>query len=182
MTWRTWLSIALLAGAAGTLGLVALRTATGADPRGPTAPDVDAAPPPDAAVAAVDAEDPAGLRIEVLGVRRAARDVIEVRLALENRLEVPLVLDGRLAERPGEKGTLSGAYLTNAEATSRYHVLRDTSGAPACSSGLERLEARERREAWARFPSPGARAAPLTLHLPGMAPIPGIPLAGAGEG
>ncbi len=121
------------------------------------------------------------LRIDVLSITRPMRDVVEVRLAVTNRDAVaPLLLGDRFADVPAEAGTLSGAFLTSTAGSTRTFVLRDASGAPQCSRGLEQLGPGERREAWVRFSSPAADAGSVRLTLAGVPPLDGLVLPGAG--
>ncbi len=172
--WWIWSLAAILVLAGGVWrGRVA---PGGGNPPGPAVPALARSA---AALGGVELETPP-LRIDVLSITRPTRDVVEVRLAVTNRDPVtPLLLGDRFADVPAEVGTLSGAFLTSTGGSTRTFVLRDASGAPQCSRGLEQLGPGERREAWVRFSSPHAEAGPVKLTLAGVPPLDGLVLPGA---
>lgn len=121
-----------------------------------------------------------GLRVEVMEVARVSAAIVEVRLALVNRSETAALQVGtRLADPGDDPGSLSGAFLTARGGAVRYYVLRDAQGRPACSTGLETIEARGRVPAWIRFPAPSDDAASVTLHLGEDLVVEGLPIAPA---
>jgi hypothetical protein len=137
--------------------------------------------PHPAALAAVD-DAATPLRVEVVRAVRLSPDVVELRVTLVNRdVERPLHLGERFAEHPIEAGTLSRSFLTTERGTSRYFVLRNQDGTPACSTDSGALAPGERRETWIRFASPAREGLILTLQLPGLPPLSGIELAAAAE-
>lgn len=143
----------------------------GADPSREAAPVSQAegdgpAPVVPAPLGSAESRVVPGLRVEVLEVARVSAAIVEVRLALVNRSDTAALQVGtRLAEPGDGPGSLSGAFLTARGGAMRYYVLRDAQGRPACSTGLETIDARGRVPAWIRFPAPPEGKASVTLHL-----------------
>lgn len=144
---------------------------------------------PAAGIGVVDTVSPAlarttsprwpALTVEVLELQRPAPGVLEVRLAVINApAPAGAAFDLRAAFAADEKeaGTLSGAYLIDADRHRKYFVLRDDAGGPQCSVGLGTLNPGGRIDVFARFIAPGSDVQAVTVHLPGFAPAGPVPL------
>jgi hypothetical protein len=123
------------------------------------------------------------LKVEVLEVVRTSPEVLSVKLLLSNLdATAPAVIGNAFADEgaPGD-GSLSGAFLLDEAGGKKVFVLRDAQGQPRCSTGLDRVPAGGRIEAWARYPVPRPDVARVALHLPGVPLIRGLAVAG-GDG
>jgi len=155
----------------------ALAGAACARPREPAVAATSAAPPAARALAEETADIP-HLTVRVLEARRTGPDVVTVALLLVNTGEPgqPVDLGAAFASDPRDAGTLADMFLADEGAQRKYFVLRDAAGRPRTSLETTALAPGESRAVWASFPAPPAGAAPVTVCLPHVPPMGGVPV------
>jgi hypothetical protein len=143
----------------------------------PTPAPMPADPPVPRAVAAVTAGD-SPLTVQVLEVRRTGSDVLTVSLQLVNTGGPGQLVSLRslFAAEARDEGTLADMFLWDEAGQRKYYVLRDTADRPRTSARLADLAPGAPRRVWAAFPAPPAGVARLTICLPHLAPMPGVPI------
>jgi hypothetical protein len=133
---------------------------------------------PSVRVLAEAAADIPHLTVRVLEARRTGKDVITVALLLVNTGEPgqPVELGATFASDPRDAGTLADAFLVDEGGPRKYYVLRDASDRPRTSVETAALVPGESRPVWASFPAPPAGTAQVTICLPHVPPMGGIPV------
>jgi hypothetical protein len=143
----------------------------------PSASGVPAAPPQPAALAEAAAEIP-HLTVRVLEVKRTGPDVITVALQLVNTggPGEAVTLGSAFAADPRDAGSLADAFLWDEAGQRKYYLMRDDAGRPRSSVDTADLVPGEPREVWASFPAPPAGVSRLTICLPHVRPMRGVPV------
>jgi hypothetical protein len=85
-------------------------------------------------------------------------------------------LGATFASDPRDVGTIADAFLVDEAGSRKYYVLRDGSNRPRTSVETTALAPGESRPVWASFPAPPAGTAQVTICLPHVAPMGGIPV------
>ncbi len=162
-----------------------------ADPgaAGTPAPDTEqpAVAPPDPildeprAPAAVIAERQAELPHLTVQVRELARvdpSVLKLRFSFANTSSTGQDVEfGRtFAPEAADVDTVAGVHLIDAARQKKYFVLRAADGSPLCSGGITRIGPGERVELWADFPAPPQGTRSITVRIPRVPPITGVPI------
>jgi hypothetical protein len=156
---------------------VALTSGACARPREPA----DAAAPPAAPPVRVLAEaraDSSHLTVRVLEIKRTGPDVVTVALLLVNTGEPgqPFELGAAFASDPRDAGTLADMFLADEAGQRRYFVLRDAADRPRTSVETAALAPGESRAVWASFPAPAPGTARVTVCLPHVPAMSGVPV------
>ncbi len=153
--------------------LVAACTKHG-DPGPPGVPAAQPAPP---ALAEAKASD-APLSVRVLGLRRTGPDELTLTMELVNTGGTgrAIALGTVFAADARDRGTLADMYLWDDSGLRKYYVLRDTTDRPRSSANVADLGAGESMRVWAAFPAPAAGVTTLTVCLPHLPPMPGVPV------
>ncbi len=154
--------------------LVAACTKQG-DPVPPGVPAAQPAPPVLAEATASDAP----LVVRVLQLRRTGPDELTLTMELVNTAGTgrAIALGALFAADERDRGTLADMYLWDDRGQRKYYVLRDTDDRPRSSANVADLGSGESMRVWAAFPAPGAGVTTLTVCLPHLPPMPGVPIA-----
>jgi len=122
--------------------------------------------------------DVPNLLVRVLEVRRTGPDVVTVALELVNT-GAPgqtLALGSIFAADPRDAGSLADMFLLDEAGQRKYYLLRDGADRPRCSIETASLVPGEPRAVWASFPAPPAGVSRLTVCLPHVPPMRGVPV------
>ena len=123
------------------------------------------------------------LRVQVVEIERTGPEVLSVSFRLVNPDPATAVEVGNaFSDGPAEPGSISGAYLEDEGGSRKYFVLRDGLGQPQCTGGLGRIAPGGRVEAWGRFPAPAPGVTLVTVQIPGVTPLRGLPVPGPSGG
>ena len=154
--------------------LVLAACANQEDPGPPPVPGALAAPSVVAEAAAIGLP----LKAQVLAVRRTGPDVLTVTLQLVNTggPGQSVALGSLFATDVRDAGTLADMYLWDEPGQRKYYLLRDKADRPRSSVGLADLLPGAPRSAWAAFPAPPAGVTQLTICVPHLPPMPGVPI------
>jgi hypothetical protein len=156
--------------------LTAIAGAACAGQHDPAASPAPASPPPRALAEA--AADGSPLTVRVLEIKRTGPDVVTVALLLLNTSEPghPVALGSTFASDARDTGTLADMFLLDEAGQWKYYVLRDAADRPRCSVETTDLAPGESRAVWASFPAPPAGVLRLTVGLPHVPPMAGVPI------
>lgn len=157
--------------------LIALAAAACARPGDPAAARVPASPPAPRVLAEAAADIPQ-LAVQVIDVRRTGPEVLTVTLQLVSTSGSgqPIGLATLFASDSRDAGTLADMFLWDETGQRKYYVLRDNAGRPRSSSGMADLAPGAFFRGWAAFPAPPPGVSRLTVCLPHMPPMRGVPL------
>jgi hypothetical protein len=120
------------------------------------------------------------LRVQVLDARRVAAATLRLEMAVLNQAIVP-VQPVELEVVRGTLAAFSGVSLVSADGRRRVFPLHDSAGKIAWS-GVEVPAPGQRRSFWVLFPAPVPDSDRVTLVLPGLPPITGIPVSAQAAG
>jgi hypothetical protein len=116
------------------------------------------------------------LAVEVLRVQRLSAHLVQVDLLVANGGDTPIDLRQALSS---PAGGLDQSALTAASGDSRTFVVRDEHGKTQCSDDLGVLSPGARRGLFLRFIALSAGEFTGTLEIPGIAPLPALPVPAA---
>jgi len=157
--------------------LVALACAACSRQGEPAAPVATPAPGPPHALAEAAADVPY-LLVRVLEVRRTGPDVVTVAMELVNTgaPSRTVALGSIFAADPRDAGSVADMFLLDESGQRRYYLLRDAADRPRCSILAAGLVPGEPRAVWASFPAPPPGVSRLTVCLPHVPPMRGVPI------
>ena len=131
-------------------------------------------------VARTDGET-AGLRIEVVDLKRSSGDTLTLRFNLIN--------DSGAAFKPGEyyfgdyKGyvnqdgdNLGAINLIDPVGKKKYFVVRDADKNCVCSTGLPSINTKSSAALWAKFPAPPGDVKKIGVVIPHFIPMDDVPI------
>jgi hypothetical protein len=143
----------------------------------PDAPQIEAAPPAEAAerkpLAEVTNQAPA-IGVQVLEVKRVTADTVRVDLAVTNRTAATAQPPDQLAVEQA-LAAFAGLSLVSRDGRRRFFPLHDMAGKMSWS-GLEAPGPGQKRPFWAVFPVPESEPPFVTIVLPGLKPIKDVPV------
>ncbi len=138
-------------------------------------PAVERRPAPVKSLAEASTSD---LTVQVVGAARAG-GLLELTLAVINRAGTggeAVSLEHLFAAAPADARTLADLAIVDTAGRKKCFVLRDAHGRPLCSTAIGDLKPGERRLLWVRFPLPAATTSSVTVLLPHLPPLSGVPV------
>ncbi len=140
-------------------------------------PDVPAAVPAPPVLAEAKASD-VPLAVRVLELRRTGPDELTLTMELVNTggSDQAIALGALFAADERDRGTLADMYLWDDSGQRKYYVLRDAADRPRSSGSVADLDPGASMRVWAAFPAPAAGVTTLTVRLPHLPPMPGVPI------
>jgi len=114
------------------------------------------------------------LRVQILDARHVAPDTVRLEMALSNRASV----DGPAPDPAALRDAIDamrGISLVDADGHRRMFPLRDLAGQMVWS-GLETPGPGQRQAFWVAFPAPPGEKPRVTVVLPGLPPMRGVPV------
>ena len=143
--------------------LLALRPALAADP-----------------VAKTDGET-AGLRIEVVDLKRGSGDTLTLRFNLINDSGESFKPSGwYFGDYKGHQnqdiGNVGAITLIDTVGKKKYFVVRDTDENCVCSNELPSVAAKSRAALWAKFPAPPGDVKKIGVVIPHFIPMDDVPI------
>ncbi len=118
------------------------------------------------------------LVVRVLELRRTAPDVLTLTMELVNAGESgqTIALGSLFAGDARDRSTLADLYLWDEGGQRKYYVLRDAGDRPRSSADVADLGSGASVRVWAAFPAPAPGVVRVTICLPHVTPIPGVPI------
>lgn len=116
--------------------------------------------------------------MQVLAIERTGPEVVTVALLLVNTGGPgdAVALGSTFASDPRDAGTIADMFLWDEAGQRKFYMLRDDADRPRCSTETGDLAPGERRRVWAMFPAPPAGVSRLTVCLPHVPPMTGVPI------
>lgn len=139
-----------------------------------------AAPPaaaPQAAAASVIASESfsadAGLRCDLLEVRRVSGGAVRIKWRLVNTSEKTMTTEGKTIYYTFDWGDL---YYVDPAENKKYGFLTDTEGNRILDVYWGNFKAGEQKAQWAKFPAPPPTSSKITVHIPKFTPFEDVPV------
>lgn len=142
----------------------------------PTAAAPAAAPqaPAGAVIASETYSADAGLRCDLLEVRRVSGGAVRIKWRLVNTSEKTMTTEGKTINYDWS-GWDSLYYVDPAE-NKKYGFLTDTAGNRILDVYWGYFKAGEQKTQWAKFPAPPPTSSKITVHIPKFTPFEDVPV------
>lgn len=119
-----------------------------------------------------------GLQMQVLGLERAANNIVTLEFELRYDGEDSVQAGQEFAERAEDGPYASGPYLVDGRGEKKYLVLRDATGRCLCSELDLWFDPGSTVTAFTQFPAPPEDVRRMTVYVPTFPPVSNVRLRG----
>jgi hypothetical protein len=129
-----------------------------------------------AILATTDGET-AGVRVEVVELKRVSGGTVNLKFVLINDAEKSLDFGYAFGDGGAvDYNTIGGVHLIDAAGKKKYFVIRDSEKKCVCSRDLKSVAPKSRMNLWAKFPAPPEDVQKITVVIPHFIPMDDVPI------